>query len=70
MSRSEKILNFMHNLSVEVDFCKKWSVDYYLTAAGLDVDPHYRRLGLGTHLLLARYLLLIGINSSIIYLIN
>ncbi|XP_053594970.1 uncharacterized protein LOC103575954 [Microplitis demolitor] len=54
MSRSEKILNFMHNLSVEVDFCKKWSVDYYLTAAGLDVDPHYRRLGLGTHLLLAR----------------
>ncbi|CAD6219427.1 GSCOCG00004967001-RA-CDS [Cotesia congregata] len=54
MSKNEKLLTFLHNLFAEVDFCKKWGVDYYLSAAGLDVDTNYRRLGLGTHLLLAR----------------
>ncbi|CAD6207589.1 GSCOCG00010240001-RA-CDS [Cotesia congregata] len=67
MSRAEKLITFMRNLTAEVDFSKRWGVDYYLSAAGLDVDTNYRRLGLGTHLLLAREKIAQAYNISVTF---
>lgn len=56
MVKTQKIINYVQNAAREADPCGRYGVDYFLTGTGLDINPHYSRLGLGTHLLLTRYL--------------
>ncbi|XP_057331339.1 uncharacterized protein LOC130671456 isoform X2 [Microplitis mediator] len=54
MIATQKMINFVLNAAAEVDPCNRYGVDYFLTGTGLDINPHYSRLGLGTRLLLTR----------------
>ncbi|XP_074109985.1 uncharacterized protein LOC141534501 [Cotesia typhae] len=54
MVKTQKIINYVQNAAREADPCGRYGVDYFLTGTGLDINPHYSRLGLGTHLLLTR----------------